>query len=180
MANQGHTYGGIRTMREWYEAGVLGTVKEVHCGYGAEPNYRSRYKAFVRPGMPLPKQPVPADLNWDLWIGPAAMTDYNGAYQPATWRSFWPFGSAVLGDWFCHVADGPVWVLDLYDPTVIECLEKSENAPGVIPNSAVVRWEFPKRGEREACSRRQRGDDAHGGEAGGREERVEGAGAEGA
>ena len=149
MANQGHTYNGIRKMREWYEAGILGSVKEVHCGYPG-PNMNLRY--FANPKtMPLPKQDIPATLNWDLWVGPNAMTDYNKMYHPASWRSFWEFGTGMLGDWFCHVCDGPVWTLGLYEPTVIECLEKNAPLPGVIPKSAVVRWEFPKTEEREAC-----------------------------
>jgi len=149
MGNQGHTSSGIRKMREWHEAGILGSVKEIHCGYEG-PNWRSRY--FSKPNsMPLPKQDIPANLNWDLWLGPNAMIDYNKAYHPLAWRSFWEFGTGMLGDWFCHICDGPVWVLGLYEPTVIECLEKKNTLPGVIPDSGVVSWKFPKTKEREAC-----------------------------
>ena len=34
MGNQGHTTNGIRKIREWYDAGVLGEVKEVHAWFG--------------------------------------------------------------------------------------------------------------------------------------------------
>jgi len=149
MANQGHTYNGIRRMREWYEAGILGSVKEIHCGFGG-PNWNGGY--FRKPTvMPLPKQAVPANLNWDLWLGPVAKTDYNRIYHPRSWRGFWQFGTGMLGDWFCHIADGPVWILDLYNPTAIECIEQKSNLPGLIPDSAVIRWEFPKRGDKDAC-----------------------------
>ena len=46
MGNQGHTYDGIRQMREWVEADVFGQIKEVHLGF-AGPDWGSRY--FFKP-----------------------------------------------------------------------------------------------------------------------------------
>ena len=150
MANQGHTYDGIRQMREMYESGLLGQVGEVHLGYGA-PNWESKY--FHKPdSLPLPAQAVPAEVDWDLWLGPAAKTPYNEAYHPLSWRGFYQFGTGLFGDWFCHVGDGPVWVLDLYEPTVVECIERGPALEGMIPDHSVVRYDFPARGEKEACS----------------------------
>jgi len=150
MGNQGHTYGGIRAMRELYEAGFLGQVTEIHCGISG-PTWNGRY--FHKPAeMPLPAQDVPAHLKWDLWLGPQSETPYNRVYHPERWRSFWSFGTGMLGDWFCHVGDGPVWVLELYEPTVIECVERDETLPGVIPNSSLIRWDFPQRGDKAPCT----------------------------
>ena len=149
MANQGHTRNGIRDMKEMYEADILGQVREVHSGYSG-PNWRSRY--FCRPSeMPMPKQEVPGNLDWDMWIGPAVRADYNRNYHPAQWRSFWNYGTGMLGDWFCHIGDGPVWVLDLYDPTTIKRIVCDENLEGVIPNSCTVEWMFPERGDKIPC-----------------------------
>ena len=39
MGNQGHTTNGVRQIKEWYEAGILGEVKEVHAWIG-EFNFR--------------------------------------------------------------------------------------------------------------------------------------------
>lgn len=150
MANQGHTYDGIRRMREMYEAGCFGQIGEVHLGYGA-PNWESKY--FHKPkSMPLPAQPVPEAVDWDLWLGPAAERPYNRAYHPLSWRGFYHFGTGLFGDWFCHIGDGPVWVLDLYEPTVVECVERGPTLEGMIPDHSVVRYDFPERGEKEACS----------------------------
>jgi len=150
MANQGHTYDGIREMKEWLEAGILGQVSEVHCGFGG-PNWNSVY--FKKPPkMPLAAEPIPAGFNWDLWRGPVADEPYSHFYQPRTWRGFWKFGDGMLGDWFCHIGDGPVWILDLYAPTVVECVERAENAEGVIPDHSIVRWDFPARGTKAPCS----------------------------
>ncbi len=150
MGNQGHAWDGIREMHELYDTGLLGQVTEVHSGFPG-PGWNSRY--FHKPEkMPMPAQQVPGNLHWNLWIGPATKTAYNKSYHPLKWRSFWNYGTGMLGDWFCHIGDGPVWVLDLFDPTTIERVRCDETLPGVIPNSCTVKWQFPRRGDKDPCT----------------------------
>ncbi len=150
MANQGHTYDGIRKMREMYEADIFGQVKEVHMGFRG-PSWGSKY--FEKPSaIPVPGQPVPVEVNWDLWQGPQSFVPYNEIYHPLTWRGFDHYGTGQFGDWFCHIGDGAVWVLDLYEPTVIECEERGPALPGMIPDYSKVRFDFPARGQKAACS----------------------------
>ncbi|MBF0198595.1 MAG: Gfo/Idh/MocA family oxidoreductase [Planctomycetes bacterium] len=150
MCNQGHTYDGIRSMKEWLEAGVLGDVTQVNCGFPG-PNWGNRY--FKKPASTPPKNMTPpSSLDWDLWLGPVSGVGYNDVYHPLTWRGFWDFGTGQLGDWFCHIGDGPVWCLDLYEPTVVECVEKRDSLPGMIPDSSTVRFTFPKRGNLAPCT----------------------------
>lgn len=150
MANQGHTYNGIRQMKEWVEADVFGDIKEVHLGFPG-PGWGGRY--FKKPGeVPPSRQNIPSHIDWDLWLGPRAQTDYNSVYHPYTWRGFYEFGTGQFGDWFCHIGDGPVWVLDLFDPVVIECEERGYSEEGMLPNNSVVRFDFPARGRNAACS----------------------------
>jgi hypothetical protein len=150
MANQGHTYDGIRQMREMYEADNFGQVHEVHLGYDG-PDWPSNY--FSKPAsMPLQAEQIPSEVNWDLWLGPAAERAYSHHLHPLTWRGFNDFGTGQFGDWFCHIGDGPVWVLDLYEPTVIECVERGPSLEGMIPDYSIVRFDFPARGNKAACS----------------------------
>lgn len=150
MANQGHTYDGIRKMREMYEADCFGQVQEVHMGFPG-PNWKSIH--FEKPtALPLVAEPIPAEFNWDLWLGPAAERPFNSLYHPRKWRGFNDFGTGQFGDWFCHIGDGAVWVLDLYEPTVIECVERGPALEGMIPDYSVVRFDFPARGNKDACS----------------------------
>ena len=154
MANQGHTYDGIRKMKEWIEAGILGQITEIHSGFDG-PIWRARGGYFSKPDkMPLAAEPVPAGFDWELWKGPVGDANYSHYYHPRYWRGFWQFGGGELGDWFCHIGDGPVWVLDLYEPTVIECVERQVNERGdaLCPNSSVIRWDFPARGSLSPCS----------------------------
>ncbi len=150
MMNQGHATSAIRMIKEWYDSGVTGPVRQVHVMCGG-PDWKSIY--FKKPSSyPFAKEDVPSSLNWDLWLNQAQYKDYNSVYAPLTWRGFWDFGTGMLGDWFCHTADAPVWCLDLKDPTSIELLESdcSFDQNVIIPNSSVVKWSFPATDKREA------------------------------
>ncbi len=151
MGNQGHTYDGIRSLREWYDADVLGQVREVHCWHGG-PGYGSRYFRKLDSYPPAAME-VPEHIDWDLWVGPVVTEmPYNDVFHPLTWRGFYEFGSGILGDWFPHIGDGPVWILDLYDPVSAELVEQADAPQGVAADWSVVKWEFAKRGTKEPCT----------------------------
>ncbi len=118
MGNQGHTTNGIRLIKEWYDAGVLGEVKEVHAWIGTF-DFRPGHYWTKPESFPPPTDPVPKYLDWDLWLGPAKYRDFNNAYAPKSWRGFYDFGNGQLGDWACHTLDGPFWALDLGMPNSI-------------------------------------------------------------
>lgn len=149
MGNQGHTTNGIRLVKEWYEAGVLGEVKEVIAWQGPIDWVNDGY--FLRPEtFPPQKEEVPAHLDWDLWVGPAKMRDFNHIYAPKTWRGFYDFGNGKLGDWSCHTLDAPFWALDMGMPTTVDAEIKN---PQTTDNSWVaqeskVTWQFPSRGNK--------------------------------
>ncbi len=150
MANQGHTYNGIRQIREWLEADLIGDVYEVHSVEGG-PNWESKY--FHKPEeYPLSPAYKPFYIDWQSWIGPAKEIVYNPALHPLTWRNFWDYGTGMLGDWFCHTCDGAVWTLDLYEPEYVELITKGgDNGEAIIPDRSIVKWHFPARGNKAPC-----------------------------
>ena len=113
MGNQGASSDGSREAREWIDSGVIGKVYKVDCWTN---------RPVWPQGVPLPagKDRIPKELDWDLWLGPAAMRDYNNAYLPFKWRGFWDFGTGALGDMGCHIMETPFSVLDLGYPTEAE------------------------------------------------------------
>lgn len=142
MANQGHTTHGIRLIKEWYDAGVLGQVREVHAWM---PSFGKEKPA----SFPPEKQPVPSTLDWDLWIGPAAYRDYNRSYCPKTWRKHYDFGNGKLGDWACHTLDGPFWALDLGMPHTVEGFVEDPVADhSYITDKSVIKYQFGARGDK--------------------------------
>lgn len=143
MGNQGRATEGIRLMREWTQAGVLGEVKNV---VAWSPEFPERY--YRRPTtFPLTAENPPATLNWDLWLGPAEYRPYNSIYAPLTWRGWWDFGCGMLGDWACHTLDGPWWALDLGAPESVEA-ESGPRSETNVPEWSEVTYQFPARGER--------------------------------
>lgn len=144
MGNQGHSGEGIRLFKEWFEAGVLGEVREVHA-------WTNRPSAFwPQGGLEAPdhsamRPVVPSTLDWDAWLGVAAARPYDPAYVPFNWRGYWDFGTGALGDMGCHILDGAHWVLNLDAPSRITPVSAQVTDVGG-PSAAMTTFEFPARG----------------------------------
>ena len=109
MGNQGHAMEGWRQVYEWYHAGSLGQIKEVHV-------WTNRPSGWWPQGIDRPEgeDPVPANLDWDVWLGPAPVRPFkNGVYHPFVWRGWWDFGCGAIGDMACHIMDPANWSLGL-------------------------------------------------------------------
>jgi predicted dehydrogenase len=142
MGNQGHTFEGMRRIKEWVDAGVLGAVSEV-VTWTDRPNP----PWFVPPAsFPPPTSCPPSDLDWDLWQGPVASREYSRAYVPIEWRGWWDYGCGSLGDIGCHTFDAPFWALDLGAPTRVQAFRDPPPGDGFISMKGVVTYQFPARG----------------------------------
>lgn len=145
MGNQGHTTDGIRRVREWYEAGILGEVSEVHAWFSG-PNFKPG-KYFRKSGSYPPEaESVPSSFDWDLWLGPARERPFNNCYHPRLWRGWYDFGNGLMGDWACHTLDAPFWALNPGIPVIAEAEIRTPSPDGFIPDRSVVRLEFPGEG----------------------------------
>jgi predicted dehydrogenase len=140
MGNQGHTTETTRQMREWYEAGAIGEIKEVH--------YWTNRPIWPQ-GIDRPEEvvEVPPTLDWDLWLGPAPERPYDPAYAPFRWRGWWDFGTGALGDIACHAMDAAFWTFDLGYPTRIEAETTPVNRETAPTLSRIV-YDFPARAGR--------------------------------
>lgn len=142
MGNQGHATEGIRYIKEWYDAGVLGEVREVHAWFDG-PDYNGPF--FQRPDQyPLPATPVPPTLDWELWRGPVVdAVPYHPEFVPSKWRGHYVYGCGELGDWACHTLDGPNWALDLGAPVATELMRHETFFPTrYVPDRSIVNFEF--------------------------------------
>ena len=144
MGNQGSSNPQQKQMVDWFDKGLLGTVHTV--------NLWTNRPVWPQ-GIPVPQPApeVPADLDWDLWIGPAQKVGYSPAYHPFKWRGWWNFGAGALGDIGCHIMDVPFRVLGLGYPTEVETSIGSvflkdwtpEYIPEGCPPSSHVELKFP-------------------------------------
>lgn len=137
MGTQIHAGANYRRVVELVQSGAIGPVGEVHVwhpvGYGGG-------------DRPSDTPPVPPELDWDLWLGPAPLRPYHPCYLPGAWRSWRDFGTGGLGDFGCHYMDLPFWALKLRHPVSVEAegppIHPERTSPGLI-----VRYEFPARGD---------------------------------
>lgn len=145
MGIQGHSGEGARLICEWIWAGAIGNVREVDawCALSYYPPGHAGWSSkWLR--RPTDTPPVPAGLNWDLWIGPAPMRPYHPAYHPRVWRCWWDFGNGMMGDRGVHTLDPVVWALKLGPPESVEAGSLDLN-PDTHPLATIVTFRFPAR-----------------------------------
>ena len=150
MGNQGHATEGARLTNEWIQAGIIGTVREVHV-------WSDRAGRLWKQGIgrPTDRPPVPSTLDWNLWLGPIRERPYSPAYAPVSWRGWWDFGTGAMGDMGCHIIDHPVWALRLGPPSFVESrttidgsfLDGDKPNTETYPIAAMIYYEFPARGD---------------------------------
>lgn len=145
MGNQGSSGDGVRTLHEWYDAGIIGDVDTV---------YIWTNRPIWPQGIPWPteKPPVPKELDWDLWLGTAPKKDYVENLIPGSWRGWWDYGTGALGDLGCHLMEAPFRVLGLKYATdmqasvgsVFTAFAKRGIFPDSCPPSSHATLTFPK------------------------------------
>lgn len=146
MGNQGRAAEGIRLAREWVQAGLIGDVHTVHT-WTDRPRTPWFYPADFDPDADPKDTPVPATLDWDLWLGVAPQRPYRPEFVPAYWRGFCDYGTGSLGDMGCHQIDAACFALDLGSPSSVEAATTKPH-PKTFPASTAVTWKFAARGGR--------------------------------
>ena len=140
MGTQIHATDNYRRVVELVQCGAIGPVREAHVWCGR-----------VGPAdgeRPTEEPPVPENLNWDLWLGPAPWRPYHPRYLPGcmTWEQWWDFGNGCLGDMGSHLIDLPFWALALRDPLTVEA-QGAQLRAETYPEWLTVQWEHPARGD---------------------------------
>ena len=127
MGNQGHASPMRRKIKEILDTGVIGKVNEVHVWADRAWGLQDAPSAekFDKPhgfynGIQIVDRfpevmPVPAHIDFDLWIGPAPERPYHATYFPGPrWYRWWDFGNGTMSDLGSHDNDVPYTVLDLW------------------------------------------------------------------
>jgi predicted dehydrogenase len=134
MGNQGSASPSARRCVEVIKAGALGQIREIyHWGIGVTANE----------GIPKGEDPIPANFNWDFWIGPSPMRPFKAkTYHPFNWRGWFDFGNGGLADFCCHAINMPMRALDLAQPNrIVLNMEKGKQ----LKDKAAVEFHFPAR-----------------------------------
>jgi predicted dehydrogenase len=98
-----------RRVVELVKSGALGRITRVHCWKTSptEP-YRTTQPAQL-----------PAELDYDFWLGPAPKRPYHPMRSHLNFRHFWDYSGGTFIDFWCHIVDVAVWGLDLQAPTSV-------------------------------------------------------------
>jgi predicted dehydrogenase len=77
-------------------------------------------------GSPEDSQP-PANLDWDLWLGPAPARPFNWnrfgvGDRWSTFRYFWDYAGGMMTDWGVHLLDIVLWAMNEKAPSSISAV----------------------------------------------------------
>ena len=140
MGNQGHAGEGIRLVREWFNAGLLGEVREVKI-WTNRPVWPQGMQEWPA------AEAVPEGMNFDAFLGRAPERTFSSKIHPFNWRGIQDYGCGALGDMACHIMDAAYWNLNLGAPTSVELKKIDQKSTVAFPKSAVVEYQFPARGK---------------------------------
>lgn len=158
MGNQGHAGEGIRLVKEWIQADLLGEVREVQIwtnrpatpavGEPGQPGYRAARIVWPQGIAQWPKEdPVPPGVDHNLFLGRAPFKPFSKEIHPFKWRGYRDYGCGALGDMACHLMDASYWGLELGAPTSVELTQIDGLTEIQFPKSAIVTYQFPARGK---------------------------------
>ena len=119
--------------QEFFESGKLGKVVLA----------RAVWHNFPWQRRELPDAPKPADLDWELFLGPAPKVPYEYP-RYTSWRSFPDYGAGVLADILTHWVDVAQWMLNDARPVSAATLGGLYDLHGYFQNpdtvSAIVQY----------------------------------------
>jgi len=139
MGNQGSSESGFRRNVEVLNAGLLGTVKEVHV-------WTNRPIWPQGMGRPEGSDPIPESLDWDSWLGTAPVRPFKeGVYHRFKWRGFFDFGTGAFGDMACHTMNLPFRGLKLGAVRQAECIRIEDKNDETYPSKSIVKMTYAAR-----------------------------------
>jgi len=135
MGIQVHSFYDYKLATLLIQSGIIGKVSMVRAWSPKNWGYDG--------AVPEGSDPVPENLDWNLWLGTAAKRPYkNEVYHPGNWRKLCDYGCGTLGDMGVHIFDTPYNALALDVPKTITTNCREPNGFG-FPENNIVTYEFP-------------------------------------
>ncbi len=153
MGTQIHASDNYRRVVELVQTGGIGPVREVHVwvsrawGLQSEADAKTHKDIVYVTDRPRESVVPPADLDWDLWLGPAPVRPFHPIYVPGPkWYRWWDFGNGTMSDLGSHWNDLPFWALKLQAPISVEAFGPPPH-PELAPASMTATYEYGPRGD---------------------------------
>ena len=137
MGIQIHSHPAYRSAVQLIQGGAIGKVQSVHSW--------SSKKWGDETARPDRTDPVPANFDWDQWLGVCESRPFigNGYYHPGNWRKRLDFGTGTFGDMGCHIFDPVFKALELTAPLTLRSTGPAPTAHNWA-NNAIVHLTFPQ------------------------------------
>lgn len=135
MGIQVHSFYDYKLATLLIQSGIIGKVKRVRA-------WSPKNWGYDGPA-PTGSDPVPENLDWNLWLGTAPERPYkNDMYHTMNWRKVMDYGCGTLGDMGVHIFDTPYNALQLDVPTTIKTKCRKPTGFG-FPEQNTVTYTFP-------------------------------------
>ena len=105
----------VAPIKKLVQSGLLGWPLKVTVSATTGFNWKFFWKGQVN----LTPQPVPAELDYDMWLGPAPYKPYHVHRTHQTFRGYWDYDGGGLGDMGQHYLDPVQYLLDKDDTSPI-------------------------------------------------------------
>ena len=134
MGIQVHSFYDYKLATFLIQGGIIGKVSKVIA-------WSNKNWGYDGPA-PEGTDPVPENLDWNLWLGTSKERPYKDEYyHPGNWRKLMDYGCATLGDMGVHIFDTPYNALELDVPNTITNECRPFNGYG-YPERNIVRYTF--------------------------------------
>jgi predicted dehydrogenase len=93
----------------------------------------------------LADEPVPAGVDYDMWLGPAPSRPFNRNRYHFTFRWFWDYAGGLMTDWGVHLLDFALFGMDVTAPKSIMAMGGKYGYPDdacETPDSLQTIYEF--------------------------------------
>ena len=122
----------VKPIKKLVQAGVFGWPLKITLGGTTGFNWKQ--EAWCGK-IGLPPEPVPPELDYDFWLGPAPMKPYNPHRVHQTFRGYWDYDGGGLGDMGQHYLDPVQYLLgkDNESPVHIEADTDPQDPEAVQP-----------------------------------------------
>ena len=96
----------------YVQSGKLGKIVNTKCWM-----YRG-----TDPLTPVPDSPVPAGVDYAMWLGPAQTRPFNLRRFHYDFRWFWDYGGGLMTDWGVHLIDIVLWGMNVTEPKSVSAV----------------------------------------------------------
>ncbi len=124
----------LQSAIEFLRSGKIGTV-----------HFARVLNMLFRPLVgPQPDAPIPAGVDYDMWLGPAPLRTFNPLHFHYTWHWLWDYSGGDIINQGIHQVDAGRALIGKDFPQAVSCVahKLARDDAMEVPDTQVVTWDF--------------------------------------